>query len=116
METLVIRFNRANIPGANNRPGFSQRARIEIVRVSESTLESTAYTDALNFLSDVPEMEGKKVWMLRNGKAHSTVIETGQRTENKIEVISGLSVGDTILVTGLMQVKEGAAVKPETVE
>ena len=105
--TISIRARCEN-PGRLLAPGMFARLNL-ITRVSNHSL-------LVPTQSVVPEMEGKKVWMLRNGKAHSTVIETGQRTENKIEVISGLSVGDTILVTGLMQVKEGAAVKPETVE
>lgn len=60
--------------------------------------------------SIVQEMDGKKVWLLSNGKAKSQTITTGFRTNNQVEVLSGLSAGDTIMVTGLMQVREGSAV------
>jgi len=61
----------------------------------------------------VQEMEGKKVWVVFNGKAKSQPITTGFRTNNQVEVLSGLQSGDTIMVTGLMQVREGANVKGE---
>ncbi len=43
----------------------------------------------------VPEMEGKSVWVVRNGKAVATKIETGVRSETLVEVTSGLSSGDS---------------------
>ena len=105
--TIAIRARCEN-PGRLLAPGMFARLNL-ITRVSNHAL-------LIPTQSVVPEMEGKKVWRLNSGKAHSIIVETGQRTENKIEVTSGLSVGDTILVTGLMQVKEGIAVKPESIE
>jgi membrane fusion protein (multidrug efflux system) len=63
--------------------------------------------------SVVQEMEGKKVWSISNGKARSQTVITGFRNNNQIEVVSGLKAGDTIMVTGLMQVREGSAVSSE---
>jgi membrane fusion protein (multidrug efflux system) len=63
--------------------------------------------------SIVQEMEGKKVWVVSNGKAKSQTITTGFRTNNQVEILTGLQAGDTIMVTGLMQVREGAAVNGE---
>jgi membrane fusion protein (multidrug efflux system) len=60
--------------------------------------------------SIVQEMEGKKVWIVSNGKALSKPITTGFRSNNQVEVVTGLQIGDTIMVTGLMQVREGIAV------
>ncbi|MCL2168108.1 MAG: efflux RND transporter periplasmic adaptor subunit [Lentimicrobiaceae bacterium] len=61
----------------------------------------------------VQEMEGKKVWIISNGQAWSQAITTGFRSNNQVEVITGLQAGDTIMVTGLMQVREGANVRNE---
>ncbi|MDR2971331.1 MAG: efflux RND transporter periplasmic adaptor subunit [Bacteroidales bacterium] len=61
----------------------------------------------------VQEMEGKKVWMVSNGKTFSQPIVTGFRSNNKVEVITGLQAGDTIMISGLMQVREGASVRGE---
>lgn len=105
--TISMRARCEN-PGRVLAPGMFARLSLITSKSDRSILIPTQ--------SVVPEMEGKKVWLLKDGRAHSAVIETGQRTQDKIEVISGLSVGDTILVTGLMQVKDGAKVKPEVVE
>jgi membrane fusion protein (multidrug efflux system) len=51
--------------------------------------------------------------LLSNGKAKSQTITTGFRTNNQVEVLTGLQAGDTIMVTGLMQVREGIAVNGE---
>ena len=61
----------------------------------------------------VPEMDGKKVWVVVDGKAQSRMVTTGFRSNNNIEILSGLEVGDSIMVTGLMQVREGSLIKPE---
>ena len=61
----------------------------------------------------VQEMDGKKVWVISNGKAKSQRITTGYRTSEQVEVLSGLQIGDTIMITGLMQVREGIAVRGE---
>lgn len=58
----------------------------------------------------VPEMDGKRLWVVRNGKAVSVPVETESRDEKNVEVISGVSVGDTILTGGLMQLREGMGV------
>lgn len=58
----------------------------------------------------VPEMDGKRLWVVKNGKAVSVPVETESRDEKNVEVISGIAVGDTILTGGLMQLREGMGV------
>ncbi len=64
----------------------------------------------------VPEMEGKSVWVVRNGKAISTKIETGVRSAGVVEVTSGLVEGDTVITTGLMQLRPDVAVSAQGVQ
>lgn len=59
----------------------------------------------------VPELEGKRLWISRNGKALSVKVETEGRDSKCVFVVSGVAEGDTILTGGLMQLREGAAVK-----
>ena len=59
----------------------------------------------------ISELRGKKVYVVKNGKAKPVMIETGVRTSNKVQVLNGLQVGDTIVTTGIMQLKPDAAVK-----
>jgi membrane fusion protein (multidrug efflux system) len=59
----------------------------------------------------VPEMNEKKIWVSRNGRAFLIPIVTGTRTATMIEVLSGLSAGDTVLTTGLMQLRDNMPVR-----
>jgi membrane fusion protein (multidrug efflux system) len=63
----------------------------------------------------VPEMNGKSVWIVRNGKAVSTPISTGVRSDLMIEVLSGIAAGDTVITTGLMQLTPGIPVQVQQV-
>lgn len=53
----------------------------------------------------IPELKGKKVFVVKEGIATSTPVTTGFRNDRKIEVIEGLTVGDTIVVTGIMSLR-----------
>lgn len=59
----------------------------------------------------VPEMEGKRMWVVKSGKAESIPVETESRSEKFVEVISGIQPGDTVLTGGLMQLRDGMSVK-----
>ncbi len=59
----------------------------------------------------IPEARNKKVIVVKDGKANFTVVETGVRNESYIQVLSGVSEGDTIVATALMSVKPDMGVK-----
>ena len=61
--------------------------------------------------SIIPDLKGKKIIRLKDGKADFVKVETGLRTEAAIQVTEGLSVGDTVVTTGIMQLKPGTPVK-----
>jgi membrane fusion protein (multidrug efflux system) len=55
----------------------------------------------------VPELKKQSVFVIREGRAVRREVETGSRTEDRVEILKGLSPGDTVLTTGLMEVKDG---------
>ena len=59
----------------------------------------------------IPELRGQKVFVVKGGIAQPVKIETGTRTDSTIEVISGLSEGDSLITGGIMGVKPKAPVK-----
>ncbi|WP_435354336.1 efflux RND transporter periplasmic adaptor subunit [Emticicia sp. SJ17W-69] len=59
----------------------------------------------------VPILKGKKVYVVRDGKANEIMVETGLRTDKKIQVTSGLSAGDSLIVSGIMALKKDSPVK-----
>lgn len=73
----------------------------------ELTLET--YEDALMVPTQaiIPELNGKKVFIYKNGQVTSTSVETGIRTSEEIQVVSGLSPGDTLITTGTLQLRPG---------
>jgi membrane fusion protein (multidrug efflux system) len=58
----------------------------------------------------VPEMNGKLLWVARDGRAARVPIEIESRDNRHVEVVSGIHVGDTVLINGLMQLREGGRV------
>lgn len=58
----------------------------------------------------IPELNSKKVYILKNGKVASKEITTGTRTADKIQITSGLLEGDTVLTTGILQLRPGMEV------
>lgn len=61
--------------------------------------------------SIIPILKGQKVYLYKNGKAQEQVVETGLRTPAKIEITKGLQAGDTVVVTGVMNVRPEASLK-----
>lgn len=55
----------------------------------------------------VPEQGSKKVFILEKGKAKEVKIETGIRTDKEVEVTSGLQPNDTLITTGILQLRAG---------
>lgn len=59
----------------------------------------------------IHETRGKKVVVIRKGKAEFVSIETGLRKESEVQVLSGLQAGDTIATTGLLFVKPNSSLQ-----
>ncbi|MBS1783082.1 MAG: efflux RND transporter periplasmic adaptor subunit [Bacteroidetes bacterium] len=55
--------------------------------------------------SVIPTSRDKKVAVVKNGKILMTTVQLGARTVDKVLVTDGLAIGDTIVTTGMMQVK-----------
>lgn len=58
----------------------------------------------------IPELQGKKVFLYKNGKAYSQKITAGQRTNKQVQVADGIQPGDTIITKGVQKLKDGAPV------
>jgi len=53
----------------------------------------------------IPGQGGQKVFVVRGTMAKEVSIQTGIRTNLNIEVISGLTAGDTVITTGILQLR-----------
>ena len=61
--------------------------------------------------SIIPTTKDKKVALVRNRKAVMQTVQTGDRTEDRVQITAGLKIGDTILTTALMQVKQDKVIR-----
>lgn len=59
----------------------------------------------------VPILKGKKVFIVKNGKAQEAMVTTGVRTDKKIQVIDGLKPGDSLITSGIIAIKANTPVK-----
>ena len=56
----------------------------------------------------IPEARDKKVIISKGGVAQFNVVKTGERDSARIEILSGLNIGDTVITTGLLNLKAGS--------
>jgi membrane fusion protein (multidrug efflux system) len=76
-------------------------------------LQLNLFNDAISIPSEalIPEMDGSLVYVYRSGKAQPVPVEIGIRTETEIQITSGLSVGDTLITSGILQLRTGLPVQ-----
>lgn len=96
---------RARIPNPDGSliPGSFARVDITLEEIQDAIVIPTG---AL-----IPELNGAKVFVCENGVAKSVQVETGLRTERDIQITSGLSPNDTLIVTGLLQLSNGKKIQ-----
>ncbi len=69
-------------------------------------------TDALMVptQSVIPVLKGQTVFVRKNGLAVSVPVKTGTRTASIVQILEGISAGDTVITTGIMQLRTGMPV------
>ncbi len=66
-------------------------------------------------ISVIPELNTHKVYLLQNGQAHAVKVEIGIRTDDNIQIINGISAGDTVITSGILQLREGSPVRIKSI-
>jgi membrane fusion protein, multidrug efflux system len=85
-------------------PGAFAKVNIILERISDAiVLPSDAF---------IPDIRGEKVMVVRNGKAVTAYVTTGIRTESEVQIVKGLNPMDTVILSGLLQVRDQMSVKP----
>ncbi len=102
-ETRTLRY-KASAPNPGNRmlPGAFAKVTVNLAEYDAALLVPTEAV--------VPELGGKKVYVARSGVAEARPVETGIRRDAYIQVVDGLSEGDTVITTGVLQIRNGAPV------
>jgi membrane fusion protein (multidrug efflux system) len=59
----------------------------------------------------IPQARGKKVVIYQDSVAKFVDVTTGIRDSARVQILSGLKPGDTVVITGLMSVKPDAKIQ-----
>lgn len=81
-------------------PGSFSKVELELKEIKNAILVPNQ--------AIIPILKGKKVYTVENGLAKEVIIETGIRNDQFIQVTSGLNIGDTVITTGIMSIKNGS--------
>lgn len=96
--TLPVRAVYAN-KNMELRPGGFVKVNLELGETAEAL---QIPTEAV-----VPVASGYTVFVVKNGKAKIQPVNIGVRSDKVIQITKGLAVGDTVIRTGILQVKAG---------
>ncbi len=107
--TRSLKF-KASTPNSNGKilPGAFAKVTVNLQQYENAIMVPT---EAI-----IPELGGKKVFLYRGGLVESVEVETGIRKDARIQVLSGLQKGDTVITTGVLQIRAGAPVEISTIE
>jgi len=87
---------------------------LEVIPGSFATIELVlrTYYEAVTIPTEalVPMLGSQTVYVYKGGFAEPVEVETGLRTSDVIQVLSGLNAGDTIITTGILQLRKGMPV------
>jgi membrane fusion protein (multidrug efflux system) len=62
------------------------------------------------------DITGERVFIYKNGIAISKKVESGIRTEDEVQIVNGLAPGDTVITSGIMQLRPRAKVKITSID
>ncbi len=81
-------------------------------RLTEIEITKQEIQDAITVPSEavIPEMGKNRVFKYVNGVAEPIEIKLGIRTESRVQALEGLTPGDTVITTGVMQLRKGMKV------
>jgi membrane fusion protein (multidrug efflux system) len=77
----------------------------------EVNLKETEQAILIPTVAVVPELKGQSVYLFKSGMVSTQMVELGLREEKRVQIISGLAEGDTVITSGILQIRPGAKVK-----
>jgi len=105
--SLLIRAIASN-EGRKLLPGTFANVTLNLENIEDAILIPTQAV--------IPKLKGHDVYVVRGGKAAQVEVQIGMRTEDKVQILSGLAPGDTVIITNILRLKPNADVKIEKVE
>jgi membrane fusion protein (multidrug efflux system) len=108
LNTLTLKA-RARYPNTNGRLKPGRSANVEI-KSSELKNALTVPNEAI-----IAEMGRDIAYIYSDGKAKQVELIKGIRTESNIQILEGLSPGDTLIISGILQLRDGLPVTIDNV-
>lgn len=105
--TISIRALADN-PEGRLFPGSFTRIELPLERIDSAVLVPTQ--------AIIPVQNGKQVYLYQDGLAKATSVEAENRTTSDVLVNRGVSIGDTVVVSGLMSIADNTPVEVTIVE
>lgn len=59
----------------------------------------------------IPTLKGQKIFISKNNTAVESQVTIGMRTDSKIQILSGVNEGDTVITSGLLSIKKESSLK-----
>lgn len=95
---------RATVPNPDSllRPGMFARVQLlfgadDVLAVPEAAL--------------APSGQAQYVYTVRDGRAHRTEVTLGERRNGQVEILTGVALGDEVVIAGFQRLTDGAPVK-----
>jgi membrane fusion protein (multidrug efflux system) len=100
--SLTLRATAPN-PEGTLLPGAFAEVRVVVREVADAL--------SLPAIAVVPELGGKKVFVMEEGRAQPRVVETGIRTDTRVQITRGLEPGERVIVSNIPRLRAGIAVE-----
>jgi membrane fusion protein (multidrug efflux system) len=100
--SIVLRA-KANNPKGTLKAGSFAKIHFDLDQIPKTIMVPTEAV--------IPDIKGSNVFLVKKGVAIQRAIKTDTRTETSIQVIDGLKAGDSLIVTGIIQMRPKVAIK-----
>ncbi len=64
----------------------------------------------------IPDLRSSKVYIVKNGQAKVQPVDSGLRFDEKVQILSGIAPGDTVITSGLLNLRPNAPVTIQPVK
>ena len=105
--TLQLRARAPN-PDGTLRPGMFADVTVTLGTVDDAIVVPS--------FAVVPTLGGQRVFVVENGAAQPKNVTLGVRTDSTVQVTGGLSLRDTVITSGIQEMRAGLPVQIENIE
>ena len=89
-------------------PGAFAKVRVVLSREDDALMVPS--------IALIPGAEGTTVYVAVDGRAEPRAVEVGQRTEDRVQILTGLQAGDRVIVSGIQQMRPGLKIEAVEIE